>query len=85
MALFTLNKLPAEKVPEPAEILAEHVRKVNEHLASFETIKNFLILPEDFTVENGLLTPTFKIKRKAVEDKYQQEIADLYLRTKKPG
>lgn len=47
-------------------------------LTGFETVKGLLLLPEPFTVENGLVTPTFKIKRQQVRDRYEKEIQALY-------
>ena len=66
------------------EYLHQEVAKINSKLSSFETVKNFLLLPEELTVENGLLTPSFKVKRGAVEKKYQKEIAELFVKTQKP-
>ncbi len=60
-----------------AEIKAA-VDAVNERLASFETIKQFAILPSDFTEATGELTPSMKIKRKVVVDKYRDQINKLY-------
>ncbi len=63
--------------------LNDQIDTINAKLSSFETIKNFLILKNDFTVENGMLTPTFKTKRKAIETSYSKEINELYAQTKK--
>ena len=41
-------------------------------------IKKFAILPADFTVENGLLTPTLKVKRKLITDKHRETLDSLY-------
>jgi long-chain acyl-CoA synthetase len=54
------------------------IDEINQSLASFETIKKFMILPEDFTVEAGTLTPSLKVRRKIVEKKYQAELDQLY-------
>ncbi len=54
------------------------VAEANSTLASFESIKKFKILPEDFTVEGGELTPSMKIKRRVIEEKYSSEIEMLY-------
>jgi long-chain acyl-CoA synthetase len=54
------------------------VERVNKDLASFETIKKFAILDEDFTIENGLLTPTMKMKRKVIMAKHLAVIESLY-------
>lgn len=54
------------------------VSGVNATLASFESVKKIHILPEEMTIENGLLTPTFKVKRKAVANRYLAEYEALY-------
>ncbi|MGE0528549.1 MAG: long-chain fatty acid--CoA ligase [Bdellovibrionales bacterium] len=54
------------------------VAEANAHLASFETVKNFAILPEDFSVESGELTPSLKIKRRVCDEKYKTVIDELY-------
>ena len=54
------------------------VTALNRQLASFETIKKFVILPQDLTVETGDLTPSLKLKRQMVERKYQALLDDLY-------
>jgi len=51
---------------------------LNAGLAPYETIKAFAILPADFTEAAGELTPSLKVKRKVVADKYRSAIEDLY-------
>jgi long-chain acyl-CoA synthetase len=51
---------------------------VNSQLASFETIKNFKLLPKDFTTETGELTPSLKLKRKVILNKYQTYVDELF-------
>lgn len=53
------------------------VDAVNEHLASFESIKYFRVLPRDFSVEEGELTPSLKIKRRVIQKKYADRIAEM--------
>jgi len=64
------------------EIFREHIQKavdtINSTLARFETIKSFAILPDAFSVESGELTPTMKMKRKVVNQKYADVINSLY-------
>lgn len=70
----------AELVNDP-DVLAElnaHVEAVNATLASFETIKYFTYLPEEFTTENGVLTPSMKIKRRVVGAKYADVLDEMY-------
>ncbi len=54
------------------------VNQKNEGLANFERIKRFALLDRDFTIEDNELTPTFKVKRKLVTEKYRQVLDALY-------
>jgi long-chain acyl-CoA synthetase len=72
----TLPELAAQ--PQIAQLLEARVAHINQQLASYETIKKFLIAPTDFTPESGELTPTLKVKRKVVTQKYQEQIERLY-------
>lgn len=64
--------------PEVADLLQGYVDAVNRELASFEQVKRFAVLPEDFTLDNGLLTPSLKVKRREVERRYGALIEGLY-------
>lgn len=64
--------------PQIHALIEDRVTQLNQRLASYETIKKFIIAPSDFTPENGELTPTLKIKRKAVTQKYQTQLEQLY-------
>ncbi|CAF1666930.1 unnamed protein product, partial [Didymodactylos carnosus] len=55
-----------------------HERGKMNDLMSYEQVKNIAVISEPFTIENGLLTPTFKIRRYAVEKKYKQTLEGLY-------
>lgn len=54
------------------------INVANARLASFEQIKRFVILPHDFTIEANELTPTLKIRRKHVSEKYRELLDGLY-------
>lgn len=61
----------ASKDPKVKKIILEGLEKANQKAISrAQNVQNFFILPEDFSVENGLLTPTMKLKRKEVSKKY---------------
>jgi long-chain acyl-CoA synthetase len=49
-----------------------------QHLAQFERPKKIALLSEELTVDAGLLTPTFKVKRRLVEQRFRQLIESLY-------
>ena len=55
-----------------------HLDQVNQKFARVEQVKKFAILPQDLSQEGGELTPTMKIKRNVVADKYEGEIEALY-------
>ena len=54
------------------------INGVNKTLPSYETLKKFAILPLDLTLEDGDLTPSLKLKRKAVEAKYKDLLDSFY-------
>lgn len=60
------------------EQIAGVVDAVNSVLASYQTIKRFELIPNDLSVENGSLTPTLKVKRRAVEKRYADLIERMY-------
>ncbi len=58
--------------------IGSELDRLQSSIASFERVRRFMILPEEFTIENGLMTPTLKIRRKAVEERYRELIDSLY-------
>jgi len=54
------------------------VEDINKGLARFEKLKRVLLVPDEFTADNGALTPTLKLRRRVVEDRYRRQIDDLY-------
>ncbi len=94
VALVTLDPEEAAKYasehglpPDPAALaenaevkasIDKHVEKINEKFARVEQVKKIEILPQDLSQEGGELTPTMKVKRNVVADKYASEIDALY-------
>ena len=64
--------------PEARALYAAEVERVNEGLAHYEQIVRWALLPDDFSVETGELTPTQKVKRRVIDKKYAAEIEALY-------
>ncbi len=60
------------------EIIRKAVADANSQLASYESIKKYLILPNEFTIEAGELTPSLKVKRKFLDKKFTEQIESLY-------
>jgi long-chain acyl-CoA synthetase len=74
----TANVAELAAHPRVHELIADEVERGNQELASYETIKRFHILPRDLSIEEGDLTPTMKVKRRAVCDRYRGELNGLY-------
>ncbi len=78
------NKVPYKKWQEltlkaaVVDLVRKAITDTNRQLASWETIKKYLILPQEFTIEGGELTPSMKVKRKALDKKFVHEIQSLY-------
>lgn len=66
------------KNPKIIAFVQGMVNQVNQQLASHETIKKFLILPQDFSIESEELTPSLKVRRSVIHRKYQSELDSLY-------
>lgn len=60
------------------QLIADEIEKTTASSSPYEKVKNFALLPEGFTVENDLLTPTLKLRRARIEQRYAAEIAALY-------
>ena len=60
------------------DFLQRQIDGVNARLARVQAIKKFKVIPREFTIEGGELTPTMKVKRKVVTEKYKSEIEQLY-------
>jgi long-chain acyl-CoA synthetase len=59
-------------------LYGELVREVNSSLANFETLKRFRVVADEWTQESGVLTPSMKLKRRVITDRYADAVAELY-------
>ncbi len=64
--------------PKVQALYEEIVEGVNQNLARFEKLKRVLLVPDEFTADNGALTPTMKLRRRVIEERYRTQIDDLY-------
>jgi len=64
--------------PLVRSLIDSEVKRLTAHLAQYEAIKRFALLPDDFTFDNGSLTFTLKLKRRVVEQQYHSVIESLY-------
>lgn len=65
--------------PRLVEKIDVIVKEKNRHLARYETIKKFTILPQEFTVEAGEITPTLKVKRRVICSTYRELLEKMYV------
>ncbi len=72
------NSAELSGAPEMRAYIEAGLKAINRDLASYETIKKFKILPDDFSLEAGEITPSLKLKRKVICNKYKNEIRALY-------
>ena len=75
VALLVLNK---EKFSVTNEVIFKEIEKINKNLTKIEKIKKFLAIQDQFTIENGLMTPTLKLKRYKIKQKYKNQLESLY-------
>jgi long-chain acyl-CoA synthetase len=61
------------------------VDALNSELGSWEKIKDFKLIPHDFSEEAGELTPTLKVKRRAVQERYREQIDEMYTGKTRPA
>ena len=54
------------------------VEGVNQSLARFEKLKRVMLVADEFTIDNGALTPTMKLRRRVIEERYKKQIDELY-------
>ncbi|MGH6881408.1 MAG: long-chain fatty acid--CoA ligase, partial [Hypericibacter sp.] len=66
--------------PELIKTLGEAVARVNASLSAVERIRRYTVAPEGFTIENGMLTPSLKIKRHKIRERFGSLIDGLYER-----
>jgi long-chain acyl-CoA synthetase len=76
--ILTTDPAATVKNPKVIERVGRTVEEKNAQLQSYAKIKKFTVLAEDFTQEGGELTPTLKVKRKVVAEKYRDALEDLY-------
>ena len=77
----SLINLPREEFlthPKIYELIGNEINKLNVNFGNWEKIKKFHLLPYEFTIEAGELTPTLKMKRKIISEKYKKEIDGIY-------
>ena len=75
VALIVLNK-EFKNISE--EDIFKEIEKINKNLSKIEKVKKFIVVEEQFTIENGLMTPTLKLKRYKIINKYKNQLEKLF-------
>jgi len=70
--------VPSKDFLNDKEKINNVIEKINEKLTLLEKIKRIQLINENFSIENGLMTPTMKVKRKKVIEKYKNQLEKLY-------
>ena len=70
--------VPSKEFLGQKEKIKEIIDEINKNLTLVEKIKKFSLLDENFSIENGLLTPTMKVKRNKVTEKYKNILENFY-------
>lgn len=70
---------PFIKEQEIIDWLNDDINKLSSELAKFERLKAFIVKRNPFSIEEGEITPTMKVKRKVIEKKYEDKINEMYL------
>ena len=60
------------------KVMKEVVNKVNKNLSVIEQVRKFILIDHEFTIENSMMTPSMKVRRFAVKDKYGDQLENLY-------
>jgi long-chain acyl-CoA synthetase len=74
----TTSSLGAPDSPEVYAALEQAIAEVNEDLGRVEQVKKFAVLPREFSIEDGEMTPTLKLKRRICLDHFAEEVEQLY-------
>ena len=67
-----------ENLDAPQDQIEKEIENINKNLSRIENIKKFFIINKKFSIENGMLTPTLKLKRYKIIQKYKNEFEKLY-------
>jgi long-chain acyl-CoA synthetase len=75
---FPDDRAELSRFPAAIRLVQQDVIELTRGLADYERIRRVGLLPEEFSIDRGELTPTLKVKRRVIDDKFGQMIDDLY-------
>jgi len=83
--LTGLGRADVAQHPETEALIAAAVKQVNSELATHERIRRFAVLSRELSLEEGEITPTMKVRRRVVAERYAGLIEQMYLKTQRVG
>ena len=72
--------VPSDEFIDEEDKIKKKVEEINKELSVIEKIKNIIVVKEKFSIENRMLTPTLKLKRFKIIEKYKKQLENLYLK-----
>jgi len=75
---FPQDRRALSRFPAALKLVQRDVADLTRHLVDYERIRRIALLPEEFTIDKGELTPTLKVKRRVIDEKFANEIEELY-------
>tara|TARA_Y100000590_G_scaffold431223_1_gene545767 strand:+ start:66 stop:1115 length:1050 start_codon:yes stop_codon:yes gene_type:complete len=73
---FNINKLNQDQ--DFIKMIKDTIEKINKKLSTIEKVRKFILIDEEFTVDNKMMTPTLKVRRFKVKEKYKTQLEKLY-------
>jgi long-chain acyl-CoA synthetase len=75
---FPTERVSLAEFPGAIKLVQNDVALLTRELADYERIRRIALLPEEFTIDRGELTPTLKVKRRVIDHKFADQIEELY-------
>lgn len=75
-----IDRMELIKHSQVVEMFEQRIAELQKELAKFEQVKKFTLLPSEFSMDKGELTPTLKLRRKVILERYNQQIEAMYLK-----
>ena len=76
--IFPQDRTRLSQLPAAVKLVQRDVATLTSDLADYERIRRVALLPEELTIDNGELTPTLKVKRRVIDEKFGDLIESLY-------
>ena len=75
---FPKDRASLAQLPDAVKIVQKDVAQLTRELADYERIRRIALLPDEFTIDRGELTPTLKVKRRVIDERFEDVIESLY-------